>query len=58
LDVVGLTSGDTVTVTGEYLIPICFAEDSITSTMHALNTFEVSDIKLREILEQELIDLT
>jgi hypothetical protein len=58
LTVTGLSSGDVVTVTGEYLIPVCFADDAITITMHSTGAFEVADVHLNEILEQELTDLT
>jgi hypothetical protein len=58
LTIVGLVSGDTVTVSGEYLVPVCFVDDGITTTLHSSATFEVSDIHLQEILEQELSDLT
>ncbi len=53
----GVTSGDTVTVTGQYLIPCVFVEDSLTMTVHAQDLFSVDNVRLREIPEAELLAL-
>lgn len=52
-----LTSGDILTVTGEYLIPVVFVDDALTMDVHLSGMFSISQMRLREIPEQELIDL-
>lgn len=53
-----LTSGDILTVTGEYLVPVVFVEDMLTMTVHVDNMFSIESLRLREIPENELIALT
>lgn len=52
-----LTSGDVLTVTGQYLVPVVFVDDSLTMDVHLDGLFSISQMRLREIPEQELIDL-
>lgn len=57
-----LTSGDVLTVTGQYLIPVVFVDDAITMNTHFVKEdgtafFSIDNMRLREIPEQELIDL-
>lgn len=52
-----LTSGDVLTVTGEYLIPVVFVDDSLTMDVQFDGLFSIPQMRLREIPEQELIDL-
>jgi hypothetical protein len=53
-----LTSGDVLTVTGKYLVPVVFADDAISMTVHVDNMFSIQNLRLREILEDELTALT
>lgn len=57
LTVQGLSSGDLVTVSGNYLVPVT-GPDMLEVMLHTPDTFEVSDIGLTEILQAELVDLT
>jgi hypothetical protein len=57
----GLVDGDTVTVSGQYCVPVCFVDTPTTtivlsrsgSTLH-----QFSDIRLEQIFETELTNLT
>jgi hypothetical protein len=57
----GLTDGDTVTVTGDYLIPVCIVDapsTTIITNSNGVTLHRFSDIRLEQIFENELIKLT
>ncbi len=57
----GLTGGDVVTVTGEYLIPVCIVDTPSTTIITNSNGTTIhrfSDIRLEQIYETELTNLT
>jgi hypothetical protein len=61
VNIAGLTGTDTVTVSGHYLIPVCFVDAPSTSIILdrngvALHKFD--DMRLEQIFETELIRLT
>lgn len=53
-----LTSGDVVTASGQYLVPACFMEDQLTIKVLLDGLLSIQDVQLREIFEQEIVDLT
>lgn len=58
LTIPGMAPGDTVTVSGEYLVPCVFVDDALTGTVHIDNLASIDALHLREIPEAELIALT
>ncbi len=60
IDISGLTDGDVVTVTGDYLIPVCIVDAPSTTIITSVggNLHRFSDIRLEQIFEAELIALT
>ncbi len=53
-----LVPGDaSITVTGNYMIAACFMDDSVTNKVHVDGLVSLPDVRLREILEDELIEL-
>ncbi len=53
-----LSSGDAVTASGEFLIPACFTTDTLTIKTLRDGLLSIQDVQLREIFEQEIVDLT
>lgn len=61
MTIAGLTDGDTVTVTGDYLVPVCFVDapsTTIITNSNGATIHRFSDMRLRQIFEAELIGLT
>lgn len=52
-----LTSGDILTVTCNYWVPVVFVDDTLTMVVHVDTLFSIDSMRLKEIPEQELIDL-
>jgi len=44
-------------VTCNYWVPAVFVDDMLSMTVHVAGMFSITDLRLREIPEQELIDL-
>jgi len=57
----GAGSSSVVRATGHYLVPACFASDQLTMKVYTIGSegpiLGINDLQLREILEDELIDL-
>ena len=61
INIPGLVDGDVVTVTGNYLIPVCMVDAPSTTIITAkggTNLHKFSDIRFEQIFENELIKLT
>ncbi len=61
INIPGLVDGDVVTVTGDYLIPVCIVDapsTTIITSSSGVTLHRFSDIRMRQIFENELIDLT
>lgn len=61
INIPGLVDGDTVTVTGQYLIPVCYVDapsTTIITNSNGQTLHRFSDMRLRQIFENELINLT
>lgn len=61
VNISGLVDGDAVTVTGQYLVPVCFVDAPSTTVITNSNgttLHRFSDMRLRQIFENELIALT
>ncbi len=60
INISGLSDGDVVTVTGDYLIPVCIVDAPSTTIITSVggNLHRFSDIRLEQIFEAELIALT
>ena len=52
-----LTSGDVLTVSCNYWVPAVFVDDMLSMTVHVDTLFSIDGLRLKEIPEQELIDL-
>lgn len=52
-----LTSGDILTVTCDYWVPAVFVDDMLSVIVHVDQLFSIDNLRLKEIPEQELIDL-
>jgi len=60
INIPGLVDGDTVTVTGQYLMPVCFVDapsTTIITNSNGTTIHRFSDMRLRQIFENELIKL-
>jgi hypothetical protein len=53
-----LSGSDTVTVSGQYLVPVVFSDDSLVINVRTKDLLSIDAVRLREIGEQELIALT
>lgn len=61
INIAGLTNPDTVTATGDYLEPVCIVDSPSTTIITNSNGATIhrfSDIRMRQIFENELINLT
>jgi len=61
INIPGLVDGDVVTVTGQYLIPVCIVDapsTTIITSSGGVTLHRFSDIRMRQIFENELINLT
>lgn len=61
INIPGLVDGDTVTVTGEYMVPVCIVDAPSTTIITNSNGSTIhrfSDVRFRQIFEAELIKLT
>jgi len=58
LTIPGMTGSEIVTVTGQYLVPAVFVDDTIPVTIHMDNLLSIQNMRLEEIGEEELIALT
>jgi hypothetical protein len=61
INIPGLTSGDTVTVTGDYLTAVTYVDDPSTTIItngNGQTLHRFSDMRLRQIFENELVKLT
>ncbi len=52
----GMASG-IITATGNYMVAACFVDDSLTIKVHVDGLISLPDVRLREILEPEMIAL-
>lgn len=58
LTIPGMTGSEAVTVSGQYLVPCVFVDDTIPVTVHMDDLLSIQNMRLEEIGEQELIALT
>ncbi len=61
INIPGLVDGDVVTVTGDYLIPVCIVDapsTTIITSSSGVTLHRFSDIRMRQIFETELAALT
>lgn len=61
INIAGLVDGNTVTVTGQYLMPVCYVDapsTTIITNSNGATLHRFSDMRLRQIFENELIKLT
>lgn len=56
INISGLVDGDNVTVTGDYMVPVCVL-DAPSTTIITKTVHKFSDIRLEQIFEAELIKL-
>jgi hypothetical protein len=61
ITIAGLVDGDVVTVTGQYMIPVCLVDNpstTIITNSNGTTLHRFSDIRFEQIFENELIALT
>lgn len=61
INIPGLVDGDTVTVTGDYMVPVCFVDAPSTTVITSsggVTLHRFSDMRFRQIFETELVNLT
>ncbi len=61
INIAGLTNPDIVTVTGQYMIPVCIVDapsTTIITNSNGVTLHKFLDMRLRQIFENELIKLT